>query len=133
VVENRDWAAGQSTSMKAGLAALSTHIGAAVFLLADQPLVSAAVINAVIARHQQTLAPVVWPEFQGKRGNPVLFHRRLFAEMARVQGDTGAKPVLLAHRAEAEAVTVDDEAVLIDIDTPDDLAGNSPSAKMSGD
>ncbi len=131
VVENPGWAAGQSASMKAGLAALPPTASAAIFPLADQPLVSAAVINAVIARHQRTLAPVVWPEFAGKRGNPVLFHRRLFAEMERVQGDVGAKPVLLAHRAEAAVVAVDDEAVLIDIDTPDDLAGNFPSATMS--
>lgn len=132
VVENPDWAAGQSTSMQAGLAALPPTVSAAIFPLADQPLVPAAIIDAVIDRFQSTLAPVVWPEFAGKRGNPALFHRRLFSEMAHVRGDVGAKPVLLAHRAQAATVAVDNRAVLVDIDTPDDLAENSASATISG-
>lgn len=122
IVENPAWAEGQSTSVRTGLAGLPANTGAAVFLLADQPLVSAETINAVIDRYRQTLAPLAWPEFSGKRGNPVLFDRRLFAEITAVGGDTGAKPVLLAHQAEAARVAVSDPGILFDIDTRQDLA-----------
>ena len=107
--------------MKAGLAALPECVSAAIFPLADQPGVTAQVIKAIISAHQRTLAPIVWPEFAGQRGNPVLFDRGLFAEMNRVTGDVGARPVLMTHYAQAERVAVAEPGILYDIDTPDDL------------
>jgi molybdenum cofactor cytidylyltransferase len=121
IVVNRRWAAGQSTSVQAGLAALPTQITGAVFLLVDQPGVTSEVINALIERHSQTLAPVIWPEFEGRRGNPVLFDRCLFAELMQLSGDTGGRPVLLAHQNQAERVQVSNAAILLDIDRPEGL------------
>ena len=132
VVVNRHWARGQSTSLKSGLAALPPRTGAAVFLLADQPRVSAAVVDALLERYRQTLAPVVWPEFEGRRGNPVLFDRRLFPEMMRLRGDVGARPVLLAHRHQAARVPLSDPAILHDVDTPADLEGDGTSVRIEG-
>jgi len=123
VVINEDWAEGQSTSMKAGLAALPPNISGALFLLVDLPGITPEIVNALIKRHRQTLAPLVWPEFEGKRGNPVLFDRRLFSELSQVSGDTGGRPVLLAYQDQAERVKVTDKAVLMDFDRPEDLAG----------
>ena len=122
IVINSAWAEGQSSSLKAGLAALPANVTSAVFLLVDLPAVTPPIVNALIERHQQTLAPLVWPEYQGRRGNPVLFDRALFAELFQIQGDTGGKPVLAAHRDQAERVAVDDPAVVQDIDRPEDLA-----------
>jgi molybdenum cofactor cytidylyltransferase len=107
--------------MKAGLAALPPEVSAAIFPLADQPFVTAEVIDAVISTYQQTLAPVVWPAFEGRRGNPVLFDRSLFAEMNQVTGDVGARPVLMAHQDQAEVVAVSEAGILRDIDRPADL------------
>ena len=121
IIVNERWAAGQSTSMKAGLAALPKTAQAAVFLLADQPRVTAAVINAVVAAYHQSRAPLVWPEYAGKRGNPVLFDRTLFAEMQQITGDTGARPVLQSHRHQAVRVPVADPGILHDVDRPTDL------------
>ena len=121
IVVNPRWAEGQSTSMKAGLNALPRNISAAIFPLADQPFVTGSVIDAVIARYRRTLAPLVWPEYKGKRGNPVLFDRRLFPQMRQVLGDTGARPILLAHQAQAERVPVSNAGILRDIDRPEDL------------
>ncbi|MFQ5611559.1 MAG: selenium cofactor biosynthesis protein YqeC [Anaerolineae bacterium] len=121
VVVNERWAEGQSTSMRAGLAALPPNVEGAIFPLVDQPGVPAPVFDALIERHAQTLAPVVWPEFEGRRGNPVLFDRSLFPEMAAVGGDTGARPVLLRWRASAERVAVPEAGVVQDFDRPEDL------------
>ncbi|MFQ5578753.1 MAG: selenium cofactor biosynthesis protein YqeC, partial [Anaerolineae bacterium] len=130
VVVNPHWAQGQSTSLKAGLAALPANTGAAIFALADQPRVAPAVFRALAARFEQTLAPVVWPEFEGRRGNPVLFHRRLFPEMNRLTGDTGARPVLLAHRRHAARVSLTNPAILHDVDTPADLESDGTSVRI---
>jgi molybdenum cofactor cytidylyltransferase len=122
VVVNHDWAEGQSTSVRAGLAALPANTSAALFPLVDQPGVTSALINALIERHRATLAPVVWPEHMGQRGNPVLFDRITFPQLMRLTGDTGGRPVLAAHAQHAERVPVSDPGVLFDIDTPDDYA-----------
>jgi molybdenum cofactor cytidylyltransferase len=121
VVVNQNWAEGQSTSMKAGLAKLPQNVSSAIFLLVDQPLMTPDIIDGLIARYRQTLAPLVWPEFEGKRGNPVLFDRRLFAELNQISGDTGGRPVLLAHQHEAERVAVTNRAVLQDFDRSEEL------------
>ncbi len=121
IIVNESWAEGQSTSMRAGLAALPAHIGCALFLLVDLPGVTPEIINRLIQRHRETLAPLVWPEFAGRRGNPVLFDRRLFPELYQISGDTGGKPLLLAYRDQAERVSVPEAGILLDFDRPEDL------------
>lgn len=120
VVINPAWAQGQSTSVQAALAALPPHIDAALFLLADQPAVQRDTLEQLIARYRATRALLVWPEWNGRRGNPVLFDRRLFPELMALRGDVGGRVVLQAHVAEAERVPVSDAGILIDIDTPND-------------
>ena len=125
VVINSAWEEGQSTSVRAGLSALPDDVSAALFLLADQPAIRVDTVEAVIRCYQVTRAPVVWPEVDGRRGNPVLFDRSLFGELQALRGDVGGRPVLEAHRARAARVAVTDRAILLDIDTPADIAGNT--------
>lgn len=120
-VLNPAWAQGQSTSMRAGLAALPANTGSALFLLVDLPGITPDLINRLIQRHRQTLAPLVWPEFEGRRGNPALFDRTLFPELGQISGDTGGKPVLLRYKDQAERVEVTEAGVLQDFDRPEDL------------
>jgi molybdenum cofactor cytidylyltransferase len=120
VVHNIDWEQGQSTSVRAGLAALPAAVGGALFLLADQPGVTPAVVDALIERHRATLAPVVWPEYEGRRGNPVLFDRATFPDFMRLSGDVGGRPVLQAYAGRAERLPIADPGVLFDVDTPGD-------------
>ena len=122
VVVNETWMQGQSTSMQAGLAALPANIGGAVFFLVDLPGVAADLIDRLLQRHRETLAPLVWPEFEGRRGNPILFDRSLFLELRQVRGDTGGKPVLLRYKDRAERVVVSDKSILQDFDRPESLA-----------
>jgi molybdenum cofactor cytidylyltransferase len=123
VVVNPDWAEGQSTSVRAGLDALPENVGAVLFHLTDLPYVTPAVLEALIERHAATLVPVVWPEYEGRRGNPVLFDRVAFPELREVRGDVGGKPVLQAYAraGTVERVAVDEPGVLLDIDSPRDL------------
>jgi molybdenum cofactor cytidylyltransferase len=123
VVVNPNWAKGQSTSVRVGLAALPENVSAVLFHLADQPGVTPAVIGALIERHAATLAPVVWPEYEDQRGNPVLFDRVAFPELRKVTGDVGGKPVLqaCARAGAVERVAVEEPGVLLDIDLPHHL------------
>jgi molybdenum cofactor cytidylyltransferase len=120
IVVNSDWAQGQSSSVKAGLAALPANVSAAIFPLVDQPGVTPATINSLIESYRTTLAPVVWPEYGHQRGNPVLFDRVAFPNLMNVTGDTGGRSVLGAYADQAERVPVSDPGILFDIDTRDD-------------
>jgi molybdenum cofactor cytidylyltransferase len=124
IVENPDYASGQASSLRAGLGALPDSARAALVLLVDQPLVTPGLIDRMIAaydEHPAALALV--PSYAGRRGNPALLARGLFAELQGLAGDVGARGVLAAHAAEVVHVAVDDPAVATDIDTPEDYAG----------
>ena len=118
IVENTEWQAGQSSSLRLGLAAVADVSEAVVFLLADMPFVSFETIGRLLARHAETLAPIVAPAVQGRRGNPVLFDRAVFPELVSLTGDTGGR--LLFSRWSVQDVPCD-EKELMDVDTPQDL------------
>ena len=120
VVENPLWEEGQSTSVRAGLAALPPEAGAAMFLMVDQPLLTAAVIDRLIAAWERTGGPIVVPVNAGRRGSPVIFDRSLFAELARITGDTGGRQLFAEHEAEIVEVHIDDAGALVDVDSPDE-------------
>ncbi|MDM8518960.1 selenium cofactor biosynthesis protein YqeC [Anaerolineales bacterium HSG6] len=122
VVVNHDWATGQSSSMQAGLNTLPKNINGVLFMLVDLPNVTSTIIDLLITRYQQTLAPIVWPEFEGRRGNPVLFDQTMFAELHTIRGDQGGRAVIKTHQHVAERVAVSHAGILQDIDHPEDLA-----------
>jgi molybdenum cofactor cytidylyltransferase len=122
VVRNDDWAEGMSTSLRAGLAALGPEVGAAFVVLADQPGLSGDLLRLLLSRYRTSRAPIIVPYYQGQRGNPVLFDRCLFAELAGVEGDRGGRLVVERHADRVEVVDVDDAAVVRDVDTRQDYA-----------
>ena len=114
------YATGQSASLRAGIAALATHTDAALIMLGDQPFVTTAIIDALISVWRESRAPIVAPTFDGRRGNPVLFDRSMFAELLTVQGDQGARTVLQSTAAHIRLVPFIGTRALEDIDTIDD-------------
>ncbi len=93
-------------------------VGGAVFLLADQPQVTAHIIRALVERHGQGLPSIVAPLAADRRANPVLFDRDTFAEMLTLTGDTGGRA--LFTRFKVEYVPWHDESLLLDVDTEAD-------------
>jgi 4-nitrophenyl phosphatase len=117
---NWRWKEGMSTSVQAGLAALPPETEAAVFLHCDQPLITPELLRALVGRFEETDAPIVHPTHAGQRGTPVLFNRRLFAELATVTGDEGGRRLISQYAKDVATVQVTDPYLLADIDTPDD-------------
>lgn len=118
LVSNPDWTTGQSTSLRLGLSALPPEVGAAIFLLADQPAVTPTLLAALVEAHARGLHPLAAPLVDGQRGNPVLFDRSLFGELQQLQGDVGGRA--LFSRYPIHYLPWHDADLLLDIDTPED-------------
>ena len=90
-----------------------------IFVNADQPFLTAGVLDTLLARYAQTLAPVVAPVYAGETGSPVLFARALFDDLRMLTGEAGGKGILRAKRDEAELVEIADARPGVDVDTPE--------------
>src|SRR6476619_4844499 len=71
LIANPDYAAGQSTSLRVGIAALDHDTDAVVVLLADQPFVTAAIVEQIVSEWHASRAAIVAPTYAGQRGTPV--------------------------------------------------------------
>jgi molybdenum cofactor cytidylyltransferase len=120
IVTNEEWQAGLSTSVQAGLRAIRPDVQAALFVLADQPAITPGIIAALLGRYRETEASIVVPTYEGKRGNPALFDRSLFAELMEVRNDQGGRQLIDRYANRTEKVEVGSEAVLVDVDTEED-------------
>jgi len=123
-VHNASFAEGLSTSLRAGIAALTPDTDAAVIALGDMPLVSPEVVRKLIAgfspaEHRSICVPV----FGGERGNPVLWGRQHFEALSALTGDRGARGLIDQLTDEVVEVAMADDAVLRDADTPEALEG----------
>ena len=124
VVHAAEFAAGLSASLRAGLSAVPEDAGAALVCLGDMPLVTGAMMDRLIEAYDPDEGrSVVAPTCRGKVGNPVLWDRRFFPDMAGLTGDTGARPLLERHAEHVALVELGDDAVLRDFDTVESLAG----------
>jgi molybdenum cofactor cytidylyltransferase len=119
IVSNQNWKIGQSSSIITGLSAVSPNSGAAFFLLADQPLIEPELLNKLIQAHSQTMAPVIAPEFESRRGNPVLFDKVTFPDLCGLTGDIGGRAIF--DKYPPLTIPWTDESIFMDIDTPRDL------------
>ncbi|MFO1148541.1 MAG: nucleotidyltransferase family protein [Alsobacter sp.] len=123
LVHNPLFAEGLATSLKAGVAALPDAMQAVAVMLGDMPLVNAGLLQHLahaLDGRPDALAAV--PVRNAEWGNPVLLRAALFPRIAGLSGDAGARKLLQGERDRVVACPVEDDAVALDIDTPDALA-----------
>lgn len=119
---NPNFAAGLSTSLAAGIAAVPEACEAACVLLADMPGVTADHVQRLIAAFDPgAKAAICVPVYKGQRGNPVLFAREFFPAMMSLSGDVGARSIVKENAAQVREVEMPDAGVLADVDTPEAL------------
>jgi len=119
VLLNPEPGEGPITSLRIALAALDGSVRGVAYLPVDHPMVRAGTVRTLLEAARGGEAPLTIPTFESKRGHPAIFDRSLFAELLDPDLEGGAKTVVHRHLHEALLVDVDDEGVVIDIDTPD--------------
>jgi molybdenum cofactor cytidylyltransferase len=116
-------AAGLSRSLKIGLDALGDEAEGALVLLADMPYVTAKLIDKLLDAFETAPAgtQAIVPVDGGRRGNPVLLGKDIFATVKEIEGDRGARALLDTLGQGVIELPIDDPAIGIDIDTPNML------------
>jgi molybdenum cofactor cytidylyltransferase len=122
VIENPDYRLGQLSSIKCGLRAVTAHADAAIIHLVDHPTVRSETYTRLVGEYKLSGKPIVVVQYGGRRGHPVLFDRSIFAELERTPVEVGARAVVRADNDRVMYAEVDDPGVLLDLDTPADLA-----------
>jgi molybdenum cofactor cytidylyltransferase len=118
-VINEEYETGMASSLRAGIKALQEEERICLIGLGDTPLLQVSTIKDIIKTHRKYGNKVVAPYYRGKKGHPILITSELYAELLNVQGDVGARTVINAHYDEVYPLEVDDEGVIIDLDTPE--------------
>ena len=121
VLINKDWEEGMASSVRLGLASLlkiKPYIDSVIFMVCDQPHISASVLNELIATQQKTTKQIVTCNYGGTIGPPALFHKKYFRELAKLNGDIGAKNIIQQNMHDVATVLFPEGK--IDIDTKED-------------
>lgn len=122
IVENTQWVEGIGSSIRAGVQAIQTLsklIDATIITTCDQPFLTSELFNQLIEAYRTSLKPIIACEYAGTVGIPALFDVRFFSELLSLQGDRGAKKLLMAHQDEVGCVPFPEGA--IDLDTPEQV------------
>ena len=120
LVHAADHAEGMSASLRAGVASLAPEVEAVFVFLGDMPRVPHMVL-APLAEAVAAGAAAAAPVFDRRRGNPVVLSRELFAQVAALTGDVGARPILESLGDRLARVISPDDGVLFDVDERGDL------------
>ena len=121
VVVHGGWAAGQLSSLRAGLAVVDApDLEAILVTLVDCPLVRPATVRQLIETWEAARPPIVRPAIGARHGHPVIFDRVTFGDLRSAPLEVGAKAVIARWSAAIANVPTDDAGVLADIDTPAD-------------
>jgi molybdenum cofactor cytidylyltransferase len=121
IVENAAAAEGMGASIRAAMAALPPETDAVLLALADMPEIAPVHVDRLIAAFDPEEGRAICRAVggDGKPGHPVLFGRRFFETLARLEGDEGARAILAEHPDLVELVPTPGRAATLDLDTPE--------------
>jgi molybdenum cofactor cytidylyltransferase len=135
-IANAAYRTGQSSSVIAGLEAVRTDFPAAMFLMGDQPMLDAGVIDGLISAYERSGKAICLPSYNGTRRNPVIFAKRFYPDILALSGDTGARALIDANPDDVASVEFAQEWLFHDVDIDADLQkltarnGSRNSAKI---
>jgi len=119
-VVNPDWQNGQLSSIKTAVKSIGAKpIDGVLLCLVDHPLITSALVNELVESFYSTGKSIIVPTFHGKRGHPVIFAAKLFAELLDAPEETGARSVVWKHASEVHEVPTPEEGIALNLNDPE--------------
>lgn len=126
IAEARDWREGLSGSIRAGIEAVSASdrgpFDALLLLLADQPRVTTPHIDRIARAFTNLGRSAVASQYAGTIGVPALFGSEHYEALRQLEGDRGAKALLVDLGQQILQIPLPEAA--FDVDTTADLEGS---------
>lgn len=122
IAHNPNYKSGLFSSIRAGLNAVSQDCEGVVFVHADRPMFHVEVIQKLAMIFHKTDGPrILYPRFQGRRGQPTLVSSDFFEEIrGEIDGDYDLDFLMRRHPAAVLPIDVNDDGVLEDLNVPED-------------
>ncbi|MCL6217484.1 nucleotidyltransferase family protein [Zunongwangia pacifica] len=118
IIENTAWSDGLGKSIAVGVEAIQNYkdYDLILVMLGDQPFISSVYLDKMISKFKENQSYIIATSYSGKPGVPALFPKKIFSELIKLSGDSGAKVILQHHeniiKLEAENT--------FDVDSPED-------------
>lgn len=111
---------GMSGSVRLGVAAArAKRSDGVLFLPGDMPCIAPETVDRLVVAFAADPTRVVIPEYDGRRGNPVIFPDESFDALESLRGDVGGRALFDGQRT--QRIVVDDPGIHRDVDTEADL------------
>jgi len=120
IVQNRDWFKGKSSSIFIGVEAVESYADWIIFFLVDQPFINSSIINKLVEVSENSKCNIISTRVNSIQTTPVLFKRKYFNKLKGLSGESGGKSII-NNADDIEWIDWEDEIVLMDIDTEEDL------------
>lgn len=120
VVFNPDYSEGMLSSLRAGLRRAPGSWDGVMAVLGDQPSIREETVSALMEQFSKDPEGIHVPVYGNRRGHPLLFPARYRDVVLQEYGDTGLRGLLRAHPDRVRELEVDSDAVLRDMDYPED-------------
>ena len=120
-IENQNWEEGMGSSIQKGITYIIQHchnVNSVIILVCDQPYISAALLDELIAVKQQTHKGIIASAYNDTTGTPVLFDEKYFEQLALLKGQYGAKKLVQQFKNDVASVVF--SLGEVDIDTKED-------------
>lgn len=120
VVFNPDYSEGMLSSIRAGLRQASADWDGVMVVLGDQPSIREETVSTLMTRFSASPDDIHVPVYGDRRGHPLLFPARYRDAVLQEYDDTGLRGLLRAHPDRVRELKADSDAVLRDMDYPED-------------
>jgi molybdenum cofactor cytidylyltransferase len=118
---NAAWSTGMASSIKTGvseLLLLYPSLDAVLIMVCDQPFLKSSIIHSLIEEYIRTGKNIIASAYNNTLGTPVLFSRKYFTDLLQLQGQEGAKKIIITHPEDVSSIYFPSGE--IDIDTKED-------------
>ncbi len=115
---NKDWKQGIGKSIAFGIENIASDFGAAIIMLADQPLIDVLYLNKLIETFQNNNSKIIATKYKNRVGVPALFGSSYFTKLQMLNSDYGARQLLVEY--EKDVLSVEAGSKTVDIDTEED-------------
>ena len=119
IIHNPNWERGNKQFIKCGLNNLGPGTEAVIIFIVDQPFLKSELISEILQKFSTSKANIIAACVSGQIVHPVLYRKDVFSKLMELKGDVGGKAIF--GNEFVETVNWDDEKLLLDIDSINDL------------